>query len=1029
MLTAAQIASNMVTQLRLLDPSVSAEIGTPERKIIEAVAEMIAGSQVDFSVLLQQHDLDAMTGGRLDAYLGNFGFGRQQPRPAVGVVTFSRSSPALAPITIPRGTQILGTVDNSAFPDITFLTTETVVLSADSTSVDAPVRATTAGTIGNLPAGSLNNFASLKGISGITSVTNTQGTSQGLDGETDAEYKLRFKNTLFRNMAGTYDQILALAVSSASVTKANVVGPVSRYQEYIQVPGRATAPTIDTWTVSVPGTATTFTITINSTFTLDGALSFTTANIAQGATADQVMLALQSANGNIIGDVNVTRAGGAAPYVYTITFVGALAGQAPVVTSAVTGGSGSNTVTHTVTGAAMADNDDLQRTEAGSYDDNAGTIGDPQSFANMRTTALSTIPYSKYAYLDNAFLTDGTLDPGTASFYRLGVDWMYNPQAANGYGGSVYANATAYAVGDIVRGNGASGGGRLFMVTTAGTSNTATPTWVTTTQYVSTTSAGAVFTYIGLTTGNPFLASTAYSLGQTVQAGGNIFVCTTAGTTAAAAPAWVTTTPGVSTTTSNTATFTYLGPVRRSDLRLLTTVQPNVTILGRRDALGGPIWPAGLEPGSIALFEHQYMSKNSRNNYALGVMNCIDVFVNGGDPVVVNSVEVMPGALIASSHTLQNSTPGKWTYQKTTAPKVINFRRALDGREARAGNVVTPLYWQPVLAVPSEIVVGQDKFRRANYYGTNTVVGSDDVGTPKYWVDRVGSGTPADPYVYSNTAHYCHVIEVNGHYGTVRARDGIEWFTTGQTGNALPPGIRTDGAGTETYSGLSFDKLEGQQFTVAGYTYDQNIRVLQSLQEAQKQVTSDILVHRAYRRYFKCYLTIMYTPGATKALVDASIWAALAAFYENQYYGSAIQLSDILQTVHNVPGVDNVRWTADQLYPSAAVRANSTAYARGTVIRPATPNGFVYRVTTAGTTGGSPPTYPTVDGVPVTDGTAVLTAVTEVRVEEVSADGTSLSSGAVYFTNDFFIEDRELASAPADNVALITRRAQNTWVL
>lgn len=59
----------------------------------------------------------------------------------------------------------------------------------------------------------------------------------------------------------------------------------------------------------------------------------------------------------------------------------------------------------------------------------------------------------------------------------------------------------------------------------------------------------------------------------------------------------------------------------------------------------------------------------------------------------------------------------------------------------------------------------------------------------------------------------------------------------------------------------------------------------------------------------------------------------------------------------------------------ATARANSTVYALGAIIRPATANGSLYRVAVAGTTGASPPTFPTVLGREVTDGTAVLTMV------------------------------------------------------
>lgn len=58
---------------------------------------------------------------------------------------------------------------------------------------------------------------------------------------------------------------------------------------------------------------------------------------------------------------------------------------------------------------------------------------------------------------------------------------------------------------------------------------------------------------------------------------------------------------------------------------------------------------------------------------------------------------------------------------------------------------------------------------------------------------------------------------------------------------------------------------------------------------------------------------------------------------------------------------------------SKTTRANSTAYTAGMMLVPATANGFMYEVTTAGTSAASPPTFPTNPGDTVADGTATLT--------------------------------------------------------
>lgn len=50
-------------------------------------------------------------------------------------------------------------------------------------------------------------------------------------------------------------------------------------------------------------------------------------------------------------------------------------------------------------------------------------------------------------------------------------------------------------------------------------------------------------------------------------------------------------------------------------------------------------------------------------------------------------------------------------------------------------------------------------------------------------------------------------------------------------------------------------------------------------------------------------------------------------------------------------------------------RANSTAYVVGDIVRPATGNGHLYRCIVAGTSNSTPPTFPTVSGQTVADGT------------------------------------------------------------
>lgn len=236
-----EFALQMVAQLRALDPAMSAEVGTPERKIIDTVAQALAETQIDLTVLSGALDLDSKFGDNLDTFLSLLGFGRQKATKGVGFVNFSRPTASTFNIPIPGGTQLVAAItstDSGALSLTTntiFQTTLSVVLKAGQTQVSAPVEAVLPGISGNVDANTITQIAG-QTVLGVTQVTNPAATTNGLDEESDEEFKVRFKNTVFRNLSGTPDQYLALAVSTAFTTKANVVGPISRYREYIQIP-------------------------------------------------------------------------------------------------------------------------------------------------------------------------------------------------------------------------------------------------------------------------------------------------------------------------------------------------------------------------------------------------------------------------------------------------------------------------------------------------------------------------------------------------------------------------------------------------------------------------------------------------------------------------------------------------------------------------------------------------------------------------------------------------------------------------
>ncbi|QZE10478.1 baseplate wedge protein [Mycobacterium phage ScoobyDoobyDoo] len=198
------------------------------------MAEAISEAYVDQYLVGSLLDIEAKAGLELEQWVGIFGFGRLQGRQATGVVRVELANANAQDIPIAQGTQFY---TRQGLPgtnsQLYFSSTQAVVIPAGSYVADIPVQCTVVGSAGNVPPDSIVYLGS---IIGATSVTNLTALTGGVDVETDAELRQRFKDTFMRNIAGTEDWYLGLAYQNKNVSKAVCFGPIRKYVTQVAVP-------------------------------------------------------------------------------------------------------------------------------------------------------------------------------------------------------------------------------------------------------------------------------------------------------------------------------------------------------------------------------------------------------------------------------------------------------------------------------------------------------------------------------------------------------------------------------------------------------------------------------------------------------------------------------------------------------------------------------------------------------------------------------------------------------------------------
>lgn len=92
------------------------------------------------------------------------------------------------------------------------------------------------------------------------------------------------------------------------------------------------------------------------------------------------------------------------------------------------------------------------------------------------------------------------------------------------------------------------------------------------------------------------------------------------------------------------------------------------------------------------------------------------------------------------------------------------------------------------------------------------------------------------------------------------------------------------------------------------FTYNRVARDAQDAIDQWRLLGTDAWAHTGRQIPIKCHFAIVYDRRFTPSSVNSDINTALSAFLGTLGFGASLQVSDVLQVVHNVPGVDNVRF-------------------------------------------------------------------------------------------------------------------------
>lgn len=844
MATQDQIARNMVQQLRVLDPSISAEVGTPERRIIDTVAQAIANAQVDLNLLQGAFDIDAKFGTDLDSFLALFGFGRQQGTKATGYVTLSRNDAVQNDIIIRMGTTVFTPNGGNGNISVVFRTTTSVTLPYGETQVVVPIEAIQPGTVGNVAANTITESVGSP-IYGITKITNDFPTTGGKDRESDSELKARFTTAgPFRNLAGTYDQFMALALATKS-TKATVIGPISKYQEYIQIPsvsdvedeGNGAAGQENIFTTSLS-------TNVNAKYIYDKLPHFVVNDSGPSpihyASDFDYVLNIDPVNKNRgdaarnASDVDPTSI--EALYRPNVTFKNVYIGNDAKPENAI---APEDILLFEYSYMSSASRNDFYQNVLNCVDVYVNN-SDIQTASVTLPRPGNAVPTFKFTSTDktSAFYTDK---------YRRSGEPGHRP-----IDGNIFTPLYHQPVTDIPE----------QISLSEGTFLLGTHYWLV--EEV-TGLYGTVRARNGIEWSSTMRSKVRTDADEGPFTGQFITDASTTGSTLK--------------TDLPTSQSTYTKTVNRSYTITSQAVSSNVatlTISGTHDLKSGDI---------------------------------ITVSGNIGAPYAGSNIRIKSATSNTISYALTNSNTSGSLSGTVTLNAIGNGSTNTTSIKVVSTSAFPESGY---LMIGSEIIAYSSKTS-----DTFTISGRGKFGTVRYPINTGGNNASTVYAMIELNDDVTQTLPTNDYLkiGSEQIQYTVPSSTSktvlklqrrGANGTYVNPSSHVAGAKI-TFLLTMLDT----SIVVDNYQYDENIIALQSSLENNKQVTTDVLAHKSKVRYFKPDVSIMYSSGVNQSSINNSIKSSLDSYFNGLYFGNQIQLSDILQTIHNTPGVDNVKWSRD----------------------------------------------------------------------------------------------------------------------